>query len=357
MRLLGEQQEQSGGPGSTNLQAGRDIVYTGMSYDDVRQISLDLIHANLFAFQTEMERVVEGRVKQFVDLFIERMRSESPEAIEGIKDADVQFSLVAASRDYARTGDPELGDVLVDLLARRCAAETRTLMAVVLNDAITTASRLTSKELSILTLAWKLFRTKYMKMTSLDALRDYLRDDIEPYVDSIPTGDATYLHLQYLGCALVNPLQSVDLPTNWRMSYSGIFAAGFSEDEVPIELRQLLPDQRIFVRCLRDKAKWQVNATDEDVVRGKARDVGRPELADALVNLQHEHLLSVDEVRAALVAANQSMERVFFLLEKTPLQKLTLTSVGIAIAHANDRRLTKQNTPLAVWIADEAPAL
>jgi len=357
VRFVGDRQEQTGGPGSTNVQAGGDIVYMGMSYDDVRQISLDLIRANLFAFRAELELVVEERVKQFVDMFIDRMRSESPDAVEGIKDADVQFSLVAASRDYARTGDAELGDVLVDLLARRCAAETRTLMAVVLNDAIATASRLTSKELSILTLAWKLFRTKYMKMFSLDALRDYLRDDIEPYVNSIPTGDATYLHLQYLGCALVNPVQSVDLPKHWLASYSGIFASGFSEDEIPVELQQLLPDQKLFVRCLRDRSKWQVNATDEDVIREKARTVGRPELADALVSLQQAHLLPVEEVRAELVAANRSMERVFFLLEKTPLQHLTLTSVGIAIAHANDCRLTKQDSPLSIWITDEAPAL
>jgi len=100
-----------------------------------------------------------------------------------------------------------------------------------------------------------------------------------------------------------------------------------------------------------------VNATDEDVIREKARTVGRPELADALVSLQQAHLLPVEEVRAELVAANRSMERVFFLLEKTPLQHLTLTSVGIAIAHANDCRLTKQDSPLSIWITDEAPAL
>jgi hypothetical protein len=55
-------------------------------------------------------------------------------------------------------------------------------------------------------------------------------------------------------------------------------------------------------------------------------------------------------LRAEIIAARPKFERLFQAWDNSPLGSFTLTTVGIAIAHANVRRKINDKSDLSVWI-------
>lgn len=56
------------------------------------------------------------------------------------------------------------------------------------------------------------------------------------------------------------------------------------------------------------------------------------------------------EIRAELIAALPWMAQLFDLWDSTPIKNLTLTSVGIALAHANMKKRTGRDFDLSIWL-------
>jgi hypothetical protein len=74
------------------------------------------------------------------------------------------------------------------------------------------------------------------------------------------------------------------------------------------------------------------------------------EKAEKLKQLQASRVMSSQEIKDYLISVRPQMERLFEVRDNTPMKNMTLTSVGIAIAHANIKRQTGESLPLAEWM-------
>lgn len=83
---------------------------------------------------------------------------------------------------------------------------------------------------------------------------------------------------------------------------------------------------------------------DDDGVRALAEREGVPAIAEELLT----------PVIDALIEIGPCMRSLNDLWTTTPLPNILLTTVGIAIAHANYRRVTGVAAPLSIWISEEA---
>lgn len=347
-------QHQRSGHSSTNIQ----IVNHALP-EDAKGLILDIVHAELYRYRQEAETVAEERMERIAQRVVERVAVAGPEATAAFADPDVQFSVGAVGRAYARTGDDNLADVLVDLLADRCAAEGRTLMAVVLNDAIETAAKLTDAELAALSLAWRLLNTRWLGMDSLESLREFLEREVAPFVDDLPDGEASYLHMQYLGC--LGTVMSTQTPEGAFLSaYPGIFSNGFTVEEIDAALLEQLGEHRpvsvaepgpFFIPCLRDPAKLQVNALFDENIEGAVVSLGVEAAAPGLKALMPRNQMTPQDARAWLAEQHTCMPALFDKWEKGGVGSVRLTSVGMAIAHSNYRRVTGLSSPLSIWVS------
>lgn len=213
-------QQQRSGHSSTNIQ----IVNHALP-EDAKGLILDIVHAELYRYRHQAETIADERMERIAQRVVERVALAGPEATAAFADPDIQFGVGAVGRAYVRTGDDNLADVLVDLLADRCAVGGRTLMAVVLNDAIETAAKLTDAELAALSLAWRLLNTRWLGMDNLEALEGFLEREVAPFVDDLPEGEASYLHLQYLGC-LGTVISTASPESAFLSAYPGMFSNG-----------------------------------------------------------------------------------------------------------------------------------
>jgi len=107
-------QDLSGGNNSTNLQAGRDVVQFGLTYDQARQVTLDVFEANFLRMVGAAGDLVRERVEQFIREYLDKLQAVNPSALNGVQDPDILKSIYVAQEGFARSGEEDLEKVLVD---------------------------------------------------------------------------------------------------------------------------------------------------------------------------------------------------------------------------------------------------
>ncbi len=97
--------------------------------------------------------------------------------------------------------------------------------------------------------------------------------------------------------------------------------------------------------------KLQFNAIDNSVLENSLKVTNlSEEKIQKMIALHKSHLMNEGEVKNYLLSVHPSMTKLFEVWNKSQMDHFTLTSVGIAIAHANLRRKTKASFDLGIWI-------
>ena len=151
---MADRQEQRGGRQSTNYQAQTINIAHGSSLAEVRDIALEIFQANFFQLAGTAAQTAQSRAEELVGNFISELRDRNPAGAHHAADPDFQYSLIIAQREYARSGDRELGDLLVNLLVDRTASEKRTTQQISLNEAIGAVPKLTNGQLAAITVVF-----------------------------------------------------------------------------------------------------------------------------------------------------------------------------------------------------------
>ena len=60
--------------------------------------------------------------------------------------------------------------------------------------------------------------------------------------------------------------------------------------------------------------------------------------------------MNENEIKDKIIELSPQMSNVFDVWENSPLKSFSLTSVGIAIGHANIKRLIGEFSDLSIWI-------
>lgn len=351
---LGNNMDQTGGDDAEMYQAGRDVnVYrAGLSVADVSFMLERAMRENAFAFRAVAEEVFNDRIHEFAEKWFSRVRNEGEELLAATVDPDVQHVLIQGGISYGRSGDENMADILVDLLAERAKVKTRSLLAVVINDAVEVSPKLTDGEVAILTVSFRLLLTRSPKVTNLQGLSDFLQE-LAPLVPLLPRGDANYLHLQSLGCGNTVSFAHTPFVDIWTHAYSGFFSNGFTEDAIPDELKALRNHNDMFMQCLWNPRKLQVNArgfeTLDEIIPGTPWEPFKAQLEE----LMKQSMMDPEEVLDVLSGMAPEMRQLCNIWQNTMLKSLNLSAIGIAIAHANFCRLTGDESQLSTWIDEE----
>lgn len=347
-------QRQSGGDHSVNIQGESIVVQTGISIEEARRLAWEVFTQNFEQLAGRAADIAQERAKEMIEKYLTRLQDRNPKGLGTALDPDMQFALLTAQREYARSGRPELADMLADLLVDRSLHTGGSLAQIVLNESIAVVPKLTHRQLAALSLVFYARYTRYQGMTSFAALTDYIASRYGPFVHELPTHHASYQHLEYAGCGTVG-LGSVDLESSFLSRYPGLFSRGFTQDEWPTELELSVSQAGdLLIPCLHDPSRMQFNAVDEDTLKTKmnARAIPHP-AQEQLAGVESSHRMTPGDVRDFLRSLSPVMSKLLEIWADTPIKNFTLTSVGIAIGHANATRVTGDRDDLTIWIPDD----
>jgi hypothetical protein len=342
--------KQEGGENSTNLQGQSIIVNQGISYLDAKNIAIDVFKSNYIELSAKAADTAKQRAEELVDDFLNEVKDRNPKAIETMEDPGMQYAIFTAQKEYAKTGDKDLSDMLVDILVDRASQEERNLKQIVLDESLKIVPKLTASQMDSLTIIFIIKYSRNFGINNLKSFKDYLTSYIKPFTSILSKENSLYQHLEFTGCSSIS-LGSAKIQDVFSKTYKGIFCKGFTQEQFESSIPEYEKYKTLFIPCLNDSEKLQLAALDEEVLEEKTKPLGLSvEETNKLKPFLNNYQLKGDELINIIREQGDFMNELFDVWDNSSLKNMTLTSVGIAIATANLRRKTGITVDLGIWI-------
>jgi hypothetical protein len=331
----------NGGDFSSNHQADRiEVNNYGLSYSDAKEIALDVYKSNIVKLSDEAAELAAERVKVFISTLLNEL-VEKLENLNSFKDPGFQSVLFSSQREYAKTGDKDLGQLLVDLLVNRASEVERTKTQIIYDEALDIAPKLTATDYDILSIIFLLrnFSVDH-KIADYDSFKDFINQlclFVNVVDDKYP-----YTYLEYAGC--VKEIEDKrGLSSLLIDNFSIAFCTGFNREMASrFDLNNYTLRDHI-IPCFNDKLKYQFSFKNK--YYPKLQGYENEDLkAFYITNLQKplDALKSVAAINPLIWKLNEQWK-------SSEIKHLHLTNVGIAIAIANIYRRAKIKFNLEEW--------
>ncbi|MEU2491702.1 LPO_1073/Vpar_1526 family protein [Streptomyces sp. NPDC007883] len=355
-------QKQRGGDSSTNIQA--QVVQYGVSYMDAKQIAMDVFNENFSKLSQNAHRVAVERADELTLNYLSELHEREPAAIENIEDPGVQSDILEAQSGFAKSGDRDLGEILVDILVDRTARKERNTASLALSVALSTAQKLTGAHFAALS---ALFVFKQLRMIGAgrpehvyERISNYLgpmRDDIR----GLSRSDVEYLAA--LGCITIS-MGSIAIHQTMQQTYPGLFCEGVDVSSAPSQpsgapedgpesVINMLKGTPAVTRSLRDSTKFQVAAVDRESLHKLLDDNGMLEHEEVLNKTLTARPMNGDAIIEELRTYDPRLGEIMEVYNSKSLPNCSNTAIGTAIGHANLRKVTSGafSSALDVWFS------
>jgi hypothetical protein len=349
--MLNKDQSQQVGNGATAIQAGGGVtvVNVGVTISEARQIALDVAKATFYELTGKAKDTASFRVEEITDQVIKKLEKDFPAGLQKATDPDFQYALFTVQKEYARTGDKDLGDLLVDLLVDRSKQDQRDMLQIVLNESLVTAPKLTDSHLAALGVIFLFKYTTNHGIGNHEMLGQYLDRHIQPLLPKLSTSQSDYQHMEFTGCGSIligDPLERI-----LGRSYQGLFLKGFESSEIASRAISVDVVSKFFVRCLNNENKLQVKAVNESGLNDllNKEEVSDNDKFNILELFGFDKIGEVD-IKEKIISIRPYMADLFEIWNDSSMQSFNLTTVGIAIGHANIKRVVGEFGPLRIWI-------
>lgn len=330
-----------------------NIIQNGLSYPDVRQIALDVFKSNYLQLSESAAEVARQRATEITDAFLKQLEERNPNGLASVETPGMQHAIFSAQKEYARTGDKDIEALLVDILVDRTGAPERSLKQIVLDEALSVIPKLTSEQLDALTVFFLISRTMIDGITSLTFFLRYLDESIAPFIQNLTTNSSCYDHLVYTGCGSIAAVGGVwPVGEFFGANYPGLFSHGFNASQ----WESAFPNNRDLVEwavidCRQDPSRQQINAvTEEQLLSLCDTKAVAADVRTKLVILFNTSRMTEAEIKAYILRERPALQKLFTVWEDTPMRRLSVTTVGIAVAQANFRRRTSTQFDLGIWV-------
>jgi hypothetical protein len=347
--MLNKDQKQELGEGATAIQAGRDI-HVGVTATEARNIALDVAKATFYELSGSARVTASDRVEVITDKVIEKLEKDFPAGLQKAQDPDFQYALLTVQKEYARSGDEDLGDLLVDLLVDRSKQDDRDILQIVLNESLATAPQLTDTQLSCLAIIFFFRYTQNQGVGNHAMLGEYFDKHVLPFSGRLVKNNASYQHLEFTGCGSIQ-MGEISLEDSLGQIYQGLFLKGFDSSEIETRGISIGRDPNFFIPCLNDPTKLQIRANNKEVLENSlnTRSIQDDDRNKIIALLDHGKM-NAQEIRDKCIQIRPYMNDIFDIWSESPMKSLTLTSVGMAIGHANIKRLIGEFADLSIWV-------
>jgi hypothetical protein len=202
-------------------------------------------------------------------------------------------------------------------------------------------------QLDVLSIVFLLKYTSNRGITSLDNLGRYIDRYILPFTQNLNKKQSTYQHLEFASCGNIS-LGEKKIETAFLNNYPGLFSRGLTKEQlepVPVNTKD------IIIVALHNKERFQVSALDDKVLDDLLQQRAlSDEDKSRMKTLFSAERMSVNEVKEYLLSLRPGLSSLFDVWDNSSMKNMTLTSVGIAIAHANIQRKIGEKFDLSIWI-------
>ena len=348
-------QEQTGGADSTNVQAGRDVVLHGPSFEEMEAIALAVYERNAIELGGIAADLAVGRSERLTKEFIRKVAAEDPLRLQKLQDPDVQAVLFEAQSAYARSGEEDLAKVLADLMFERMGEPARNLRVIALNETVEVVAKLTEGQRKLIAVAFQMRHTSRPNPIEKGGVEDVvhsLRANLVPMIPNSLGSVSDFAHMEYAGVART-VISQRKFGESLKSGEEGRYTRGFpatGENESVTELpgfeTYFAPNSRVTENF----SMRSLSFVEHDKALEAVEDT---ELRTRLTNLARQGIMNDDEVRNEAISLVPELAEFAAKWDESRLSQMELTTTGLVIGHTYWQRTSGNTTsPLSIWIDD-----
>lgn len=167
-------------------------IYKGLQIKDVVPLVQALVKSELEVCKLQAENTVLCRFNEFTASLESELDKKVSDKISRFAEPAMQFAVREATVGYLKSGDPEEGEALIDLLIERVKEKERTSKQFLIDEAIKTLPKLSRENIAVLTLITyaNLYISGHIK-----ALENWVKC-LNPILDILP--QINRLDIEYL---------------------------------------------------------------------------------------------------------------------------------------------------------------
>lgn len=343
-------QSQKGGAESTNVQAKEVVIHQhSLSYEDVKNIALDVFKNNFEHLSAVARETARARAEEITDQFLQRLEEKNKEGIKRAETPQFQMSLLTVQREYVRTGDRELGALLVDLLVDITKGNQRDVLQIVLEECLTVAPKLTIAQIASLAVIFAVRYCRRLDTVSPERLAEFFSRTLKPFVSLASKSNTTYQHLEYSGCGTTG-IGRLTVSRVLAETYTALFSRPFTKEEFEVAVPEPVPAGTVIPSKL-ESGKLQFGVISAEVLQEEYERLGiGSDTLQKVTGFWSMRRMNDSEIREKAIEWCPEMRALFELWDDSTMKHFTLTSVGIGVAHAAVRSRTGFDADLSVWI-------
>lgn len=346
-------QTQTTGNNSTSIQVNGDYN-SGISYQNARDIALDVFKANTQIFTNEALKTINKRASDISNDLFRMIYTDMPETINKLVEPAVQEAILNVQKAYSKNNSNILKSQLLDLMKQRLKSNEADIEQIVLDETLTVLPKLNSKHMDVLSLHFSVLQIRRVNIYNRTNFIKMIKNEVLPFFFAEFTSDSIYAHLQYTGCTtILSEGSTYKNPADlYKTNYIGLFNKGFTKDEFDNYMGfDTIKINQIITQCQLEERKYQLNAMTPETLIDNINKNHLEEYKDKLLQFYTQTSMSEQEIIENLNLTFPEFEKFDNLWNSTrSFKAMSLTSVGLAIAILNFNLKTGQNILLKDYL-------
>ena len=351
--MLGDQ-KQNATEGSTAIQVGGNAnVNTGLTPGQLVEI-LSALSSHVDKLTDVAKGQIEARLKAFESGVMERFATDKATRSEAFRDPDFLAATLDAQKAFARSGDEGLREVLTDLVAQRSKFSERSRLSLTLNDAIAKVGSIPESDLNMISMIFAFQNVQNNGLATMQQLAAFLSSICLPLLEDISSSESAANYLAAHGCIIPQSDIIVQLSAFeiLKKRYGHIITKGVTE----AQLRNKFDDyDRLLSRGLIVDSPYG-NSHKVFAFSGPSLETILAEIgvfghySARYSELTENSQPSESEFQKVMSAHLPRISEIMTTYDQTTIRNSRLTSIGIALAHANLAKGPLRDIDLSVWI-------
>lgn len=345
--MLNRKSQTVGEQGLAIQSDGNVTVHQSPTADQISEIIVG-VSRQLAIFHAEGQKIVEERLEKFREEVIKEFEARESANPSAFQDPDFQYALGQAQKNFARTDDETICESLVNLLAERSVFDGRNRQSLILNQAIEAVGHLTAEEISTLTFLFILNRTR-LTGNDIAEIKRHFAERLGVLAAGLSGNKSCYEYLVSQGC-LTNNFGGATLREVLLRTHDLSWHKPFYMEEL-IEKKDKLPLDKVSNLLLKTEQGFVFVSPHTEALDDRLLQLQLQDMKPAVIDFIEQKKWSEAEKDQMFGEIFADFDELKARWDKASAGNYSITSLGIAVAHSNARRVLKDFTaPLSIWI-------
>ena len=348
---MSETKKQKSGDNSTNLQANTIAVNqtVNLTVGSVEDLSKELLGSVFGELPSSVKEQISKNQSSFLETLKEKLVSyisDVEEVREVLNSPDFQYITKKAALSASRSDSKELHENLAILLGKRISNDNEDIKRIVFNESIETADKLTKDHLNILALVFICSYAVNNPVNTISDFDNFLETMVTPFLGT-SLSNSQFQYLEYTRCASSSAL-SRNIIQIFQRNYTLAFIEG--KEEESIDQDKLSAEAKKLI-SKNEKGKLLIKAQSQKVLEDflEKSNLGDEDKKE-LKTIYGQLIPSTAQVEEDIKSKTKSGAKLLEAFNKTLMNRLQLSAVGIAIAATYFEKVTGQKLNIDIWI-------